>query len=331
MIYYESKSTDPYFNLALEEHFFRALPRGESFFMLWQNRPSVIVGRFQNAAEEVDGAYLKKHGISLARRLTGGGAVYHDGGNLNFTFIVPDDGEGALDFSGFARPVIRAMASLGVEAGLSGRNDILIGGRKICGNAQHSALSKKMHHGCIMLDTDLEAVAAALAPRDVKFESRGIKSVRSRVTTINDNAPRRISMDELKAAILREVRAENGGTWQTADPGPAELAEVERLAREKYASAAWIYGSSPAYNASAEARFAGGSVCLRASVSGGIIENVKISGDFVGDGDIAELEAALAGLAAGEDIEKRLAGLDVEKYMRLFSAGELAELIGRIV
>ena len=201
MRYLESPSRDPYFNLALEEYVFERMDKSKSYFMLWQNDNTIVVGKYQNTAEEIDQAYVDAHHIRVARRLSGGVAVYHDRGNLNFTFIVDQADAPGLNFKIFVEPVIRALARFGVHAAFTGRNDLTIDGMKFSGNAQYARRGRLLHHGCIMLDSNLTSVADALRVKEAKFASKAVKSVRSRVTTINAHAPAPISMEEFKEAL----------------------------------------------------------------------------------------------------------------------------------
>ena len=201
MIYLESPSRDPYFNLALEEYVFERMDKSKSYFLLWQNDNTIVVGKYQNTAEEIDQAYVDAHHIRVARRLSGGGAVYHDRGNLNFTFIVDRADAPGLNFKIFVRPVVEALARFGVHAAFTGRNDLTIDGMKFSGNAQYARRGRLLHHGCIMLDSNLTSVADALRVKEAKFDSKAVKSVRSRVTTINAHAPAPISMEDFKRAL----------------------------------------------------------------------------------------------------------------------------------
>ena len=237
MRYIESDSHDPYYNLALEEHVFNDLPRDESYFMLWQNENTIVIGKYQNAYEEVNQKVVDERGIRVARRLSGGGAVYHDLGNLNFTFIADQKDVKGLNFRIFVEPVVETLRALGVPAEFTGRNDILVNGMKISGNSQYVKEGRVMHHGCIMLSTDLRKVADALRVREAKFQSRNSKSVRSRVTTINAQAPREITMDEFKSALKERILG-------SGEVEPYPLTEQDRKAIDelrcaKYSTWQW--------------------------------------------------------------------------------------------
>ncbi|MGN1414449.1 MAG: lipoate--protein ligase [Anaerovoracaceae bacterium] len=313
MKYIESHETDPYFNLALEEYVFEKLDRSDSYFILWQNFNTIVVGKFQNTIEEINKSFVDEHGIRVARRLSGGGAVYHDKGNLNYTFIVDKDDQFDFNFRYFIIPVISTLRKLGVKAEFNGRNDITIDGKKFSGNSQYIKQNRIMHHGCIMLDSNLEDVAGALQVKAAKFESKSTKSVRSRVTTINANAPKPISMEEFKTALKNQVIEEN--QLEEYVLTEEDLAEIRRLRDEKYSTWEWNYGASPAYSILREKKFDFGMVSVYLNVDKGKIENIKIYGDFFGNGAMEDLENAMIGIALDENLEKTLEKLPLSDFI----------------
>lgn len=325
MIYLESHSTDPYFNLALEEYVFEKLERSQSYFILWQNENTVVVGKYQNTAEEVNQEYIDEHGTRVDRRLSGGGAVYHDKGNLNFTFILDQQDVEDFNFKVFVIPVINALRRLGVTAEFNGRNDITIDGMKFSGNSQYSKHGRVLHHGCIMLDSNLNLVSNMLKVKDAKFESKSAKSVKSRVTTINAHAPVPITMEQFKQALREEIF--QSGRPEELTLSEEQLAEIRQLRDSKYATWEWIYGASPEYNMRKEKKFPTGLVTLYLQVESGCIKGIRFYGDFFGNGDIAELEAAMLGLRLGPDLEEALCRLDVGRYMSGITAHDVFELL----
>lgn len=324
MFYLESPSRDPYFNLALEEYVFERMDKSKSYFMLWQNDNTIVVGKYQNTAEEIDQAYVDAHGIRVARRLSGGGAVYHDKGNLNFTFIVDRADAPGLNFKIFVEPVIQALARFGVHAAFTGRNDLTIDGMKFSGNAQYARRGRLLHHGCIMLDSNLTSVADALRVKEAKFASKAVKSVRSRVTTINAHAPAPISMEDFKGALKECAMA--SGALEPYTLTEEDLAAVRKLRDEKYATWAWNYGCSPAYDMRREMKFPAGLVTAHLSAEGGKIKAVRFYGDFFG-GELGELEGAMAGLPLDEHLTDALEALRVGDYMSGITAEELSRLL----
>lgn len=324
MFYLESPSRDPYFNLALEEYVFERMDKSKSYFMLWQNDNTIVVGKYQNTAEEIDQAYVDAHGIRVARRLSGGGAVYHDKGNLNFTFIVDQADAPGLNFKIFVEPVIRALARFGVHAEFTGRNDLTIDGMKFSGNAQYARRGRLLHHGCIMLDSNLTSVADALRVKEAKFASKAVKSVRSRVTTINAHAPAPISMEDFKGALKECAMA--SGELEPCTLTEEDLAAIRKLRDEKYATWAWNYGCSPAYDMRREMKFPAGLVTAHLSAEGGKIKAVRFYGDFFG-GELGELEGAMVGLPLDGHLTEALEALRVGDYMSGITAEELSRLL----
>ena len=324
MFYLESPSRDPYFNLALEEYVFERMDKSKSYFMLWQNDNTIVVGKYQNTAEEIDQAYVDAHGIRVARRLSGGGAVYHDKGNLNFTFIVDRADAPGLNFKVFVEPVIRALARFGVHAEFTGRNDLTIDGMKFSGNAQYARRGRLLHHGCIMLDSNLTSVADALRVKEAKFDSKAVKSVRSRVTTINAHAPAPISMEDFKGALKECAMA--SGELEPCTLTEEDLAAIRKLRDEKYATWAWNYGFSPAYDMRREMKFPAGLVTAHLSAEGGKIKAVRFYGDFFG-GELGELEGAMVGLPLDGHLTEALEALRVGDYMSGITAEELSRLL----
>ena len=324
MFYLESPSRDPYFNLALEEYVFERMDKSKSYFMLWQNDNTIVVGKYQNTAEEIDQAYVDAHGIRVARRLSGGGAVYHDKGNLNFTFIVDRADAPGLNFKIFVEPVIQALARFGVHAAFTGRNDLTIDGMKFSGNAQYARRGRLLHHGCIMLDSNLTSVADALRVKEAKFDSKAVKSVRSRVTTINAHAPAPISMEDFKGALKECAMA--SGELEPCTLTEEDLAAIRKLRDEKYATWAWNYGFSPAYDMRREMKFPAGLVTAHLSAEGGKIKAVRFYGDFFG-GELGELEGAMVGLPLDGHLTEALEALRVGDYMSGITAEELSRLL----
>lgn len=325
MRFLESPSSDPYFNLALEEYVFEHLDQAYSYFMLWQNFNTIVVGKYQNTTEEINQSYVDDHSIQVVRRLSGGGAVFHDRGNLNFTFIVDQGSNPDFNFKVFVEPVVSALARFGVHAEFNGRNDITIDGMKFSGNSQYTRHGRLLHHGCIMLDSNLTNVADALKVKEAKFDSKAVKSVQSRVTTINAHAAAPISMAEFKQA-LKEC-AMDSGELEPYTLTEADLAAVQRLQNEKYATWEWNYGFSPAYDMRKEKKFPAGLITVHLSVEDGRIKAIRFYGDFFGNGDLEELEHAMEGIPLDEHLEAALEPLHVEHYISGVTVGDLSRLL----
>ncbi|MDR2124494.1 MAG: lipoate--protein ligase [Desulfovibrio sp.] len=327
MYYIESPSTDPHFNLALEQYIFDALDKTRDYCMLWRNHNAIIVGRFQNTAAEINAAYVKKHGISVVRRLSGGGAVYHDLGNVNFTFIVRRGTPGAFDFASFCGPVGRALASLGVRAEISGRNDMTIDGKKFSGNAQYYKRGMVMHHGTILYDSDLSVVAEALAVPKDKFASKGISSVRSRITNVKEHMSADIPVQRF-VAVLREALIREHQMVPCA-LSPEDLQGAAALQRRVYDTWDWNYGASPACNIRREQRIDGcGKLEIHMNVERGVILDIAFFGDYFGNEDSGELANLLRGRRLERtELEAALTGTDIGAYFHNLDTGRFLDII----
>lgn len=315
MRYIRSRSTDPYFNLALEQYVFDSLDRSYSYFMLWQNDNTIVVGKHQNTAQEINAAYVKEHGIRVVRRLSGGGAVYHDLGNLNYTFITDHSGkDSSFDFSAFCRPVVDALADIGVAAEISGRNDILIDGKKFSGNAQYMKEGRIMHHGTLMYDSDLDVVSKALHVPDDKIVSKGIRSVRSRVTNIRPYAPQGMTLSSFEESLADHMAKEFGMTpYELTEQ---DIAAVSRIREERYIQWDWNYGRSPKFQLEKSRRIEGcGRIEIRMNVDKGIITAIDFHGDYFGDGNPKELAGLLTGTPLEEQhVRNRLQDVNISDY-----------------
>ncbi|MFV0401517.1 MAG: lipoate--protein ligase [Oscillospiraceae bacterium] len=317
-------SHDPAFNLAFEEYALTQMDK--DIIMLWRNDRSVIIGSNQNAVEEMDLDYIGERGITVIRRQSGGGAVFHDLGNINFTVIHAMGKDDFNNYSKFTAPIVDFLATLGVEAELKGRNDLLIDGMKFSGNAQAVRGGRIMHHGTILYDADFGDLAGALRPSPAKIESKGIKSVRSRVTNVASHLPSPMPVEEFLDLLYRYY-LESGTDMEEYTATPADIAAVNKLVEEKYGTWEWNFGHSPAYDYRREEAFPFGLVDLRLQVAGGVIRSAVIYGDFFGIGDKAELETRLAGLPhRREAILEALSGVDLGRYISGITAEAFAEL-----
>lgn len=327
MIYLEGMSTEPYYNLATEQFVFDELPASDEYFMLWQNDNSIIVGKYQNTIEEINAPYVEEHGIRVARRLSGGGAVYHDLGNLNYTLICDAGSDVSINMARFCVPVVKALASIGVKAEISGRNDMTIDGLKFSGNSQYVKHGRVMHHGTLMFDSDLEVVSNALHVSQDKILSKGVRSVRSRVTNIREHLPHDMDLSEFKDALVRSMGRENGLTRREFTE--SDRAAIQKLRDEKYSAWEWNYGSSPAYNVRKERRIDGcGIVQISMDVIKGVISGASISGDFFGSGEISDVEQRLKGCRVERSaLEKELDGLDTDYYLKNLTRNQLIDVI----
>jgi lipoate-protein ligase A len=318
----ENKNTKPQYNLALEEYLcLRATRDGSRFFMLWQNEPSIIVGRFQNTLEEINTSFVEERRIHVVRRNSGGGAVYHDLGNINYSFVMPDTGD--FDFAFFTMPIIRALASLGVQAELSGRNDLTIEGKKVSGGAQYRRSGVMLHHGTLLYDADLEILSQALRPSEDKFQSKAVKSARGRVGNIKPYLQTPLSVTEFQDRLQRGIR---GLTSLTLDE--RALGEVEKLRTEKYSTWEWNYGASPRFTERKKMRFPWGGIEAFLVIDEGKISECSFRGDYFGSSESAEYAPLLSRLAGRpytkESIAQAVDGFDTHA---LFAGSSPADLI----
>ncbi len=310
-----NESLDPRFNLALEEYILKYLDTPEDFIFLWQNANSVIIGRNQNTIEEVNAQYVLEHKVNVVRRITGGGAVYHDLGNLNFSFITNTTKDNVNNYRKFTDPVIQALQSYGVPAEFGGRNDILVEGMKISGNAQAFHKHRFLHHGTILFNADLTMLGKILNPKPDKIESKGIKSVRSRVTNILPYFKTVPTMKEFKSRLLEKLLNTNNIKPFIYDLTAKDLSKINELVKTKFSTWNWNYGESPAFTIEKYARYEGGGVSFRLNVENGLIKTVKIFGDFLGTKDITDVEKALSNTLFQRDAVKvKLSPLNLDEY-----------------
>ena len=324
---FDLNTTDPAFNLAAEEYLFSGMPRDRAYVMLWQNDRAVIIGKYQNTAAEVNGPYLESHGIKAVRRLSGGGAVYHDMGNLNFTLITDARPGGKVDLALFCRPVVRTLARFGVEAEISGRNDVTVAGKKFSGNAQYVREGRVMHHGTILFDSDLSVVQEALAVKAEKLAGKGVSSVRSRVTNLKPLLPEGTALMDFRLVLSEELS--RGGESREASFGQEDIRAIRQLKKQRYDRWEWNWGASPAGTFRKSVRIEGcGSIEAVMNLEKGCIASLQFQGDFFSAREPAELAAQLTGipLRAGA-LREALKGMKVSDYFKGLKKAELLELL----
>ncbi len=337
-----NNSTDPAFNLALEEYFLQNIPKGhEGYGIFWQNKPCIVVGRFQNAYQEINEQYLCANNIDVVRRITGGGAVYHDFGTLNYTFIhYLGDNRHFPVFSDMGKPMANALQSMGLQVEFSGRNDLMLHGVKVAGLAHCFQKKRCLHHGCILVDTDLEVLSKALNVDPSKYITKGIQSVRQRVGNLAEHFAQEFPHEpRLTPAFIRDTITANLPADSFYSPSYAELMEITRLRDEKYASWEWIYGASPQFTEQKSKRFSWGKVEFLFTVVHGYITECHIFGDFFSgtalheddtkaNFDIAKLEKALCGIKyTAKELARALKPLPLETIFHGCDVKELKEFI----
>lgn len=307
-------STDPYFNIATDEYIFRHIK--EDCFMLWQNDNAIIVGKHQNTLSEINFDYVKSQNIHVVRRLSGGGAVYHDLGNLNFSFTKTGADSSLMDFEMYTRPILEVLNSLGVPAKFEGRNDLTIDGKKISGNAEHIFKNKILHHGTLLFSSEMKNVSEALKINPVKYQDKAVKSIPKRVTNISEHLPKPISLKEFTQKIMEYMLAQNKEAY-LYEFTEEDWAAIEKIKQQKYATKEWNYGYSPNYSFKKAIRTAGGLIEMNLEVEKGIIQKVKIFGDFFNEKDISEIEEALSNILHDEkSITEALQDFEINKYFK---------------
>ncbi len=312
--------TDPYFNLAAEEHILKNL--SADCFMLWRNDKTIVVGKHQNTLAEINMEYVRENHISVARRLSGGGAVYHDLGNLNFTFIINGIEGKLVDFKKFTLPVQEVLRNLSVNAEFTGKNNLTIKGKKISGNAEHVYKRRVLHHGTLLFSSEIDELSLALRVNPLKYRSKAVKSIRSRVTNIQEHLKAPIDVLQFKDMILEHIKNKypDAISYEFSNE---DLISINKLREDKYLTWEWNFGYSPKYDFERSFMTRAGSVQVSLNVSGGIIRNAKISGDLPGNPGISVLEVLLKGSRHEEsELQKRLESIPFSEYFPDISAGE---------
>ena len=318
-------STDPYFNIATDEYIFKHID--EDCFMLWRNDNAIIVGKHQNTLAEINLEYVKEKDIKVVRRLSGGGAVYHDLGNLNFTFTRTSDKEDMVDFRRYTKPILEVLQSLGIDAKFEGRNDLTINGKKFSGNAEHVFKNKVMHHGTLLFSSEMKDISGALKVNPLKYQGRATKSVPKRVTNISDHLKEPLTLDQFTERVMNHIVSTfpNARMYEFTED---DLAAIQKIRDEKYATWEWNFGRSPDYNFQKGARTEGGTVEVHLDVHKGIIHKARITGDFFHIRDIAPIEEALCNIPHDETaIVNALQQFDFSKYFKGISREELMHLL----
>ena len=330
-------STDASQNLALEEYVLRHRMGEDDLLLFYVNAPAIIIGRNQNTIEEIAPDVVAERGIQVVRRVSGGGAVYHDLGNLNFSFMTRDVSGRFNRYDRFNGPVVDVLRDLGVPAEIGGRNDILVQGRKISGNAQFATPDRMFSHGTLLVHSNLDDVTAALRPRPGKVESKGVKSIRSRVANINEflvqGAPESepaLGVRELRERILERIfGTRDRGAIPSVELTDDDWQKVQELRATKYAAWSWNYGENPPSNVQRAQRFPAGEIDLRFDVHQGLITGLRIFGDFMGRRDVAELESRLRGVPY--DRAAMLAAIGDEDLSQYFGDVAREDVLGLLL
>lgn len=326
--YLETGSCDPHYNLAFEEYILQHRTRGD-YLLLWQNDNTIVIGQNQNAEEEINQAFVNEHNITVARRTTGGGAVYHDMGNLNYSFITDVDNAERMTMERFTKPIVTALTALGLDAEAAGRNDILVSGRKVSGTAQRLVHNRILHHGTLLFDANPAFVAGALNVDPTKFQSKSAKSVRSRIGNVRDFLPTDMTLEAFWTYLKDALSAD---TLEQIELSPEELAEVDKLRAEKYHTWEWTYGKSPRYDVMNKRKWDGGILEPRIAVEkGGNIENIVFYGDFLAVQSLDAITNALQDCPfRREDVSAVLDRFDLKPYFGGITQKEILDTMFNI-
>lgn len=325
MLFIKNDNTNPYLNHAIEEYILKKFE--EDCFMLWKNEPCILIGKNQNTLSEINMDYVKKHNLPVVRRMSGGGAIFNDLGNLHFTFISNNKKNCFADFSKFTYPIINAMKKIGVNAELSGRNDLTINEKKFSGNAQYNYKNKILHHGSILFSSNMNDLTAALKVKDIKFKDKAVKSVGSRVTNVSEHLKVPMNLDEFKDFLTNSVRDEQEEAT-LYELTQEDWIHIKKISEDKYSTWEWNYGKSPKFNYCSEKKFLGGIVQANINVQKGFISNIKLYGDFFSEGDIVDLEKALTDVKYREvDVRNVFKKVSIEKYMVNINENDLVQVM----
>ena len=323
MLIIRSNTSNPAFNLATEE--FLMNHKQDNWFYLYINDPSIIVGKHQNSLAEINVDYVKENNVIVIRRTTGGGAVFHDPGNLNFTFIMKEHPGETADFRKYTQPIIDVLQAMDVDAKFEGRNDMTIEGKKFSGNAKAFYNNKILQHGTLLFDSTLPNLSQALKLNPLKYRDKAVKSISSRVTNISEHLKHDITLEEFEKRIVEHVRTMYADA-EVYDLTDEDRAAIQKLVDEKYGTWDWNFGYSPKYNLQKGIKTSGGHVEVNLDVRKGQIENVKIFGDFFNTRDVSELEDMLRGAPHERDkIKELLSTVGIEKYLNNVTVDEFLE------
>ena len=326
MVYIEVSTTDPAFNLALEEYVFEKMSREQEYFLTWRNDNAIIVGRHQNTAAEINEDFVKEKNIQVVRRLSGGGAVYHDLGNLNFTFIVDAQPGQKVDLQKFCQPIADTLCALGANATVDGRNDILIDGMKVSGNAQYVRQGRVMHHGTILFDSDMSVLGQALRPDPAKAQAKGVKSVRRRVTNVQPCLDRDMTLEEFREVLSNSLMKDGFEHYELTDQ---DIASIEEIRTRRYATREWNYGFCELGALVRKKRIEGcGTVEAHITLKNDLITDLQFRGDYFSTLSPEELAEKLIGLPLIPGaLMSALETCRAEDYITGLSNGELIALL----
>lgn len=328
MFLINNESLDPYFNHALEEYFLKTSE--QEYFILWRSSPCILIGKNQNAYREINIDYVKANNLPIVRRLSGGGAIFNDLGNILFGFISNGTKDIFGDFQRFTKPILEALKLLGIDAELSGRNDLIINDKKFSGNAQARHKSRILHHGSILYSSNMSDLTSALNVNPIKFTDKAVKSVGSRVTNVSEHMSKPIDVKAFMAYLFNYI-LETNSNCSLYQLTSKDIEGIHKIRDEKTSTWEWNFGHSPKYSLTNEKKFPGGIIELHMNIENGIIENVKFYGDFFSESEISELEISLKHIKYKEEsVRNILEQQNIDKYIKNISIDNMIELMFHI-
>lgn len=324
MIYIKTDWDIPYYNMALENILLNE-DLADDYFFFYINAPSVIIGKNQNSIAEINPSFIRENNIYVARRLTGGGAVYHDKGNLNYSFVVRGKSK-SIDFHRHTKPIIDALAKLGLRCELNERNDIIARGKKISGNAQLIKKDRVLHHGTLMVDVDIDKMTKALNVNELKIKSKAISSIRSRVANISDYLSKDLTAEKLREHLLEEFYKDT--KFKTITPSEKTLDRIDEAVKEVFSTWEHNYALSPEASVTKVRKFTSGVIEVRFTITGGLISYIKFFGDYFFTKETSEIEELLVGQRYKREVAKDiLIRVDIEGYFQKLTKLEFISLL----
>ncbi|MCK5946011.1 MAG: lipoate--protein ligase [Mycoplasmataceae bacterium] len=319
-----SKSNNPYYNLSLEEMVLKDETMSDQYLMIYQNDNTIVVGRNQNIYEEINTEYINENKINLVRRVSGGGSVYHDGGNVNFSFITDKKSN---SYAEFLEPIIEFLKSLGLDAKFHGKNDVHANGFKISGNAQYIYKQRMFHHGTLLFDSTLEVLSKALKPNKLKLESKSLKSIRQRVSNIRPLLNKDMDTKQFVSSLIDFFGKEN-----LVDMDNYKSDELKALINVRK-SDDWIFGKNPEFDVELEKRFKGGGVKIKLDILKNHIKDIAIVGDFLSTNDFEKIIPTFKGLKFDEAvISKEINAIeDFDQYFGKITKEELISVFKQLL
>lgn len=325
LVYYESNSINPYFNLALEEFLFYHKKEEQMILFLWQNENTIVIGRYQDLLEEVNMKFATEEGISIVRRNSGGGAVYHDLGNLNYTIIFDKKNDDHIDIARSIQPILEAVRELGIPAEISGRNDIKVNDYKISGNSLYISNGRMLLHGTLLIHSNLQFLKQALTRRSKVIDSKATSSIKSNVENLQTFYEGTLKIPRFKKIL--EDKFFDGNIIQYGTLSHEEMNVIKKIEQEKYMTNDWNYGKSPECDVVYEGRYEGGTLRAHVKMKGSIVKKIWFDGDFICKKEIEELESKFIGMSIDKSLLTELEAIRIEDYFVKINTKDIYNLL----